>query len=161
MKLYLVQHGDALPKDIDPARPLSERGRQDVERLAALLRVCGTHVTCVVHSGKTRAAQTAEMLAAAVSPGREVQLLQGLGPNDPAEPLARQIAGWGQDKLLVAHMPLLGSLVTRLLTGQDRETIVAFSPGTLVCLETTETGHWVVLWVLPPELLLRAPGEQP
>jgi phosphohistidine phosphatase len=159
MRLYLVQHGEALPKDVDPARPLSEHGRQDVEHLATLLRARDIRVTCVVHSGKTRAAQTAEILAAAVSPGREVQLLQGLGPLDPAEPLVRQIAGWGQDKLLVAHMPLLGSLVTRLATGQDRGVIVAFSPGTLVCLEMTETGHWVVLWVLPPEVLLVRGGS--
>ena len=35
IKLYLVQHGEALPKEDDPARPLSEKGQADVRRLAA------------------------------------------------------------------------------------------------------------------------------
>jgi len=26
MRLYIVQHGDSVPKDIDPDRPLSDRG---------------------------------------------------------------------------------------------------------------------------------------
>src|SRR2546428_93481 len=34
MELFLVQHGDARPEQEDAARPLSERGRKDVERVA-------------------------------------------------------------------------------------------------------------------------------
>jgi phosphohistidine phosphatase len=155
MRVYLVQHGDALSADVHPDRPLSERGRQDVERLASLLQTCGIRVTCAVHSGKTRAAQTAERLAAVVSPGREVQLLQGLGPNDPVEPLVRQIGGWGEDKdkLIVGHMPLLGRLAARLVAGDEERAVVAFSPGTVVCLEKAEEAHWVVCWMVRPELL--------
>ena len=33
MKLYLVQHGDALTKESDPDRPLSDRGRADVTEM--------------------------------------------------------------------------------------------------------------------------------
>ncbi len=33
MRLYLVQHGHALSKKVDPKRALSERGRKDVERV--------------------------------------------------------------------------------------------------------------------------------
>ena len=33
--LYLVHHGDAVGPDVDPRRPLSERGREHVARLAA------------------------------------------------------------------------------------------------------------------------------
>jgi len=35
MKLYLVQHGEANSKAEDPQRPLAERGRGDVARVAA------------------------------------------------------------------------------------------------------------------------------
>ena len=31
MKLYLMQHGEAQPEEQDPARPLTDRGRAEVE----------------------------------------------------------------------------------------------------------------------------------
>ena len=31
MRLYLVQHGDAIPERVDPERPLSAEGRRNVE----------------------------------------------------------------------------------------------------------------------------------
>ena len=37
MRLFLVQHGNALPEDVDPERGLSERGKQDVANVAAFL----------------------------------------------------------------------------------------------------------------------------
>ena len=37
MKLYLVQHGEALPKEINSDRPLSDQGRQDLEQFARFL----------------------------------------------------------------------------------------------------------------------------
>jgi phosphohistidine phosphatase len=57
MKLYLVQHGDALPKDIDPDRPLSNVGHAEVGLLAELL-AGHMNISRVLHSGKTRARQT-------------------------------------------------------------------------------------------------------
>ena len=44
MRLWIVQHGDALAKGVDPNRPLSEKGRSDVERLASHLAGCGVRV---------------------------------------------------------------------------------------------------------------------
>ncbi len=35
MELYLVQHGEAKSKAEDPQRPLTQRGREDVARVAA------------------------------------------------------------------------------------------------------------------------------
>ena len=64
MRLYLVQHGDAIPERVDPERPLSAKGRRDVEAVARLLASAGTRAVRVAHSGKLRAQQTAEVLAA-------------------------------------------------------------------------------------------------
>ena len=44
MRIYLTQHGLAVPKDIDPDRPLSEQGREDVRRLAEFLDKAGNQV---------------------------------------------------------------------------------------------------------------------
>ena len=42
MRLYLVQHGAALPKQQDPARALSSQGVQEVTRMAAMLAAAGS-----------------------------------------------------------------------------------------------------------------------
>ena len=140
MKLYLVQHGEALPKEVDHERPLSEQGRQDVERLAGFLAGRGVRVSRVWHSGKTRARQTAELLAATVAPGVEAEARAGLAPNDPAEAFAETLAAWREDAMVVGHLPFMARLVTRLVTRSDDGTTVASLPGSLVCLERDEEG---------------------
>ena len=78
MFLYLVQHGEALTKEADPDRPLSEAGRANVEHLAGFLAGRSLRVARVLHSGKTRARQTAEILAAALAPDAPVEAGDGL-----------------------------------------------------------------------------------
>lgn len=77
MKLYLVQHGEALPKEVNSDRSLSDQGRQDAERLARFLAGRGVRVSRVWHSGRTRARQTAELLAAAVAPRTKAEACAG------------------------------------------------------------------------------------
>ena len=79
MKLYLAQHGEACTKDIDPERPLTDQGREDIERLAEFLARAGIEVARVIDSGKLRAAQTADLLAAAVAPLVELTTGDGDG----------------------------------------------------------------------------------
>lgn len=153
MRLYLVQHGEALPKEVDSERPLSDQGRQDVERLAHFLTGRGVHVSRVWHSGKTRARQTAELLAATVAPGVKAEARAGLAPNDPTEALAETLADWREDAMVVGHLPFVARLVTRLVTKSDDETTVAYLPGSLVCLERDEDGAWAIAWMLRPELM--------
>ena len=59
MELYLVQHGEAMPKSLDRTRPLSEQGRQEVRQVAVSAARMGLAVGQIRHSGKTRAEQTA------------------------------------------------------------------------------------------------------
>src|SRR3989442_4166078 len=68
MDCYLVQHGEATPEQDDPARPLTDRGRREVEPVAEAAKRSGVGIAEIVHSGKIRAPQTAELLAAARSP---------------------------------------------------------------------------------------------
>lgn len=85
MRIYLTQHGQALAAEIDPERPLSEQGHSDIQRLAALLGGAEIRVGRVLHSGKTRAEQTAAILAEALLPGGQPQAQAGLAPKDPLE----------------------------------------------------------------------------
>lgn len=60
MLLLLAHHGEAVGPEVDPRRPLSERGRAAVERLAHSAALRGVKPGVVWHSGKLRAKQTAE-----------------------------------------------------------------------------------------------------
>ena len=153
MKLYLVQHGEALPKEINSDRPLSDQGRQDLEQFARFLAGPGIRVSRVWHSGKTRARQTAELLAAAVAPGMKTEARAGLAPNDPTEAFAETLAAWREDAMVVGHLPFMGRLVTHLVAKSDDGTTVAYLPGSLVCLERDEDGAWAIAWMLRPELM--------
>lgn len=153
MRLYLIQHGDAVPKEEDTDRPLSDGGREDVQRLAEMLAASAIQVSHVFHSGKTRARQTAEILAPATASGVSAAPTDGLNPNDPVEPIAEKASALDRDVLLVGHQPFLGRLVAHLVTGSEEIQTVAFRPGSLVCLEGDETGGWMVAWMVRPELL--------
>ena len=61
MRLFLVQHGKVLPKDVDLERGLSESGKQDVANVAAFLARGSVQVERIFHSGKKRAWETAEL----------------------------------------------------------------------------------------------------
>jgi phosphohistidine phosphatase len=152
MRLYLVQHGDAVPERLDPERPLSSAGRREVEAVARLLVSAHAPVAHVVHSGKLRAQQTAELLATALAPDTVPEAMAGLSPNDPVEPTVRTIADWTSDVMLVGHLPFMGKLVARLIAGDEREPVAAFVPGTVVCLEQGEADHWTITWMVRPAL---------
>lgn len=153
MKLYLVRHGDALRADVDPQRRLSEAGQAQVSRLAAFLSDRGVQVARVLHSGKPRAEQTAEALAAAVAPGVAPEARDSLSPNDPVEALAGEIADWQEDCLMAGHLPHLARLATLLLAGRNVPTGLDFEPAAAACLERGDDGVWSLLWFVGPSLL--------
>jgi phosphohistidine phosphatase len=155
MRLYLVQHGEAVAREVDPDRPLSDRGRADVERLAAFLQQSGIRVARVLHSGKRRAAQTAERLAAALAPGVAPEPRGGIDPDDDPRAFDWQRACGDQDTLVVGHLPHMARLVALLVTGQDAAAVAAYRPGSVVCLERNDSGRWQIEWMLRPELLKR------
>ncbi len=152
MMLILVQHGDALPKDIDPDRPLSDAGQRDVRGLVEFLIECGISVSRVIHSGKTRARQTAELLGSALAPGKDIDAHSGLDPNYPTQPFAEEVLSWEDDVLVVGHLPFMDKLIARLVAGNEDRSIVTIRPGTMVCLERTEASDWRVTWMVRPEL---------
>lgn len=158
MRLYLVQHGEALTKEADPQRPLSDAGRADISRLADFLKAAGVEISRVIHSGKRRARQTADLMAGAMALGRSAEEFSGLGPNDSPERFAEQMADWKLDTLVVGHLPFLSRLVGYLVSGKPDD-VVSFRPGSVVCLQLSEPEGWIIAWMLRPELLI-ARGEQ-
>ena len=153
MMLYLMQHGDAVSKAVDSNRPLSETGQARIRRLAELLESHGHRPSYVFHSGKLRATQTAEILAAALAPGLESEEMAGLGAKDSPDALIDELSKRTEDMLLVSHMPLVGRLVNRLVGGAEDNVIVAFLPGSIACLERDENQCWVIDWFLRPDIV--------
>ena len=152
MRLYLVQHGQAFPAAEHPDRPLTDQGRREVTTVAALLARGQPRLSRIVHSGKTRARQTAEILADHLTPGQPVEAATGLDPHDPVEPWVAAANGWMEDRLLVGHQPFLGQLVSRLVLGEERA-LVDYRPGTVVCLEPNGAGAWWIVGMFGPALL--------
>ncbi|HSD59624.1 MAG TPA: phosphohistidine phosphatase SixA, partial [Burkholderiales bacterium] len=117
MRLYLLQHGDAVPESVNPDRPLSEKGRLDVKRLARFVGWSAFKAARILHSGKLRARQSAELMASEMGEGAAPEVHPGLNPNDAVGPVASEAAGWQQDVLIVGHMPFLGRLAAQLVCG--------------------------------------------
>ncbi len=153
MKLYLVQHGQAVPGEEDPERPLSEQGREDVRRVAAGLGDAAVRVARIWHSGKLRASETAGVLAGKVCPGRQIEEIKGIRPNDPVDEFASDADVWNEDTLVVGHLPFMSRLVSLLVAGDSEQELVHYTPGTVVCLERDDTDRWVINWMLGPGLL--------
>jgi phosphohistidine phosphatase len=153
MKLYLARHGAALDTNINPLRPLSEQGKIQVTRLADFLSPFGVLVSTVYHSTQLRAQQTATLLAAAMAPGQEIAVLNHLESDSSAELLYEQILGWSDDTLLVTHLPFVGELLAKLLGTRQNKSIVHWQPGTLVCLERVTLDHWLINWILTPNVI--------
>jgi len=153
MKLYLVQHGDAVAKEVDPGRPLSDRGQRDVQAMAGFLKQAGIGAQQVLHSGKRRAEQTAVILASAMLTAGVPQTVSGIAPNDDVGVFARAIADWNQDTVVVGHLPFMARLLSLLLSDDAERELIRCQPGTVVCLERSEAGAWGINWMLRPELL--------
>ena len=155
MHIYLVQHGAAVPKDENAERPLSDQGREDVKRVASFLARSGVSAGRVIHSGKRRAQETALLLSAVIGPGNMIEEAgDGLAPNDPTDLFFAAIEEWTEDTIIIGHLPFMSKLTSRLLTGDEDETLVHFKPGAVACLERGENGGgWTVLWFVKPELL--------
>ena len=154
MKLYLVRHGEAKSKAEDPERSLSPTGREGIRRVAGFLSKTGMSVPVIYHSGKKRAAETAEILASKVAPGVVPQKSDGLSPNDPLELIEGRVEDWTRDTMLVGHLPYMADLATRLLleTTDEVPVLVLFNPGTVLCLERDRIHGWYLEWVVHPGL---------
>ena len=146
MALYLVHHGEAVGPDLDPMRPLSERGRTQTVRLAEAAARRGVKPAVVWHSGKLRARQTAEIFWRACNPLAVLKAVRGLQPDDPPAWLRDALAGEQRAILLVGHMPHLPRLL-KMLRGDPDSAPVEFPLHGCVALEP-DGDRWTELWRL-------------
>ena len=157
MRGYLVQHGKAKSKAEDPSRSLTQEGLDETTRISEFLSQIGLSISLINHSGKTRAQQTAEILAGGVG-GRPHQR-EGLAPLDDPELMVGFLAGASQDVMLVGHLPHLEGLASTLLTGKPDQKPVQFQNSGVVCLGRNQDQTWSLVWLITPELLGASEGQ--
>jgi phosphohistidine phosphatase len=153
MRVYLMRHGKPEPAENRPERPLSNEGRNDVERIADFLRRAGTKIEQALHSGRARSRETATIMASRLNPELEPQESPGLAPLDDVIGIANQIRAAKKDLLIAGHMPHLGKLMSLLVVGDQFAPLVKFPQGCVVCLERDETDRWSTVWILVPEIM--------
>jgi phosphohistidine phosphatase len=148
VQLFLVQHGRAKTEDEDPDRPLTEQGVEDVAAVAQhAIAQLGVRPARVLHSGKTRARQTAEAWGRLLGVG--VEAADALAPNDDPTIWRERLRSEADDLMFVGHLPHLDRLAALLVLGAADRSLVRFRQGALVALERSDTG-WMVSVVLPP-----------
>jgi len=158
MVLYLVQHAEAKREEEDPARPLSEKGVQDIARVAAYSAQLNIRIDKIFHSTKLRAKQTAGILFENLKPMKGISEIDGLSPLDDVNVWAERLKGLLENIMLVGHLPHLARLASLLLSGDADRNIISFKMGGIVCLKKDDLGKWSLQWMLVPEVIIGEKG---
>lgn len=151
MKLYLVRHGKAQPKEKDPNKSLSTQGRSLTRKTGLFLKEKQFIVDAVWHSPKKRAVETAEIIMQNLS-CEKVEERDDLNPDDPVKKFPKEITSLNKELMIVGHLPFLQKLTSLLLTGKENLDVAEFVNSGVVCLEYEE--NWKILWGVTPKLML-------
>lgn len=155
IQLYLVRHADAGDPQAwagnDDDRPLSDKGRRQSERLGRFLKAIDFQTEAVVSSPKSRALDTARIVAHRL--GAEVKVDERLGASVSLRRLEEIMSDLGARRpMLVGHDPDFSALVA-MLCGASR---VPMKKGALCRIDVQpplQPGGGVLRWLIPPGLL--------
>lgn len=150
MVLYLVQHGEASPETIDPARGLTARGAADVRRVAMQAGALNLPFKRILHSRKKRAAQTAEILGEYLMKDPAIQQVEGLLPDDDPSPWVERLQTASENMVLVGHLPHLSRLSSALLCEDPDRSVISFHMAGIVCMTKSAKG-WAIEWIMTPD----------
>jgi len=123
-----MRHGETVSEQADPSRPLSDKGRAQVEETARALLKEKANIEEIWHSTKLRAKQTAEIVSQILGV-KNILEKQGLTPFDDPAPIAEMLKTADKNILIAGHMPFLGELA--LLFGKS---VMGFENGGVVRL---------------------------
>ena len=145
MYAYLVRHGDAVAQMDDPKRPLSVKGRRDVQRTAELALRGDIQISAIYHSGILRALETAQILADVLAPPRGLHLYAGLLPEDDPAIVKAELDLMEDPLAVVGHLPHLNRLAALLTSGDEKRPVVDFLPAMMIGFER-QNHQWKITW---------------
>jgi len=162
MKLYLVRHAiaeDVRESEDDSLRPLTEKGREKMKRIAQALNELGVQPDLIVSSPYVRASQTASILAKELKYKEELAYSDFLVPMaEPDDMIGEINEKFSVDELmLVGHEPNLSSLASVLLAGSP-DLSINFKKGGVCCLSVDDL-HYdrtaTLEWLVTPKISMR------
>jgi len=153
VKLYCLRHGEACYAWQDSLSVLTDKGREQVTRLACFLSKSGVKIHSIIHSDKKRAQETASIFAQILKIDNIQESSNLLTPEADPVHLLPLLNSLEEDTLLVGHLPFMPGLINALLDQPSHRPLVEFTPACLVCLERQSNTLWSISFVLPPELL--------
>ena len=156
MLIHLLRHAHAGDPDAwdgpDAARPLSQKGRDQADRLGAFLAGIGFATDGLITSPKLRSVQTAELVAAPL--GVDVEVDDRLaGPLD-LDTLKAVLADAQEPErpVLVGHDPDFSELLAVLCDASN----VPLRKGAIARIEVDRPlrpGGGTLRWLIPPDAL--------
>ena len=153
MRVYLARHGKAKPVEEDRNCSLTDKGHDEVARVAEFLAEQRITLSLIQHSGKKRAEESAHIFASYMRCTAGPHHTSGLDPEDDPAATANFLKVYTDDVLIVGHLPHLERLTSLLLTGNLDRRPIRFANGAVVCLEKEDEGRWSLVWAIVPELL--------
>ncbi len=162
MKIYLLRHGIATERE-DPAtdseRPLTKKGRDQMEKIAAALKQLKLKPDVILSSPYVRADQTATILAKELKMKKRLKYTDLLTPEARPQDLidAIQKDYPVDDLVLVGHYPNMGRLLEVFL-GQPVFDTVGLKKGGICCLTVEDFSAKPPAkldWLLTPDILLK------
>lgn len=145
MDAYLIRHGDAVAEMDNPKRPLSTKGRRDVQRTAHLALARNIQISAIYHSGILRAFETARILAEILAPPLGLHLHAGLLPEDDPAIVKAELDLMDHPIALVGHLPYLNRLAALLTSGDPNRAVVEFLPAMMIGFERQDY-QWKITW---------------
>ena len=154
MLLHLVRHADAGDPEAwdgpDAARPLSEKGRTQAERLGAFLADHDVRPDALITSPKLRASQTAEIIAAHLGLSVATDDRLAGGPDLAKLDAVLTDAGDPERPMLFGHDPEFSEFVADLCGATN----APMRKGTLAKIEVDrplKRGGGTLRWLIPPD----------
>lgn len=150
MIIHLIRHAQAIESSreiADEQRWLTCRGRKRFRQVAAALRKLAIEPEAILTSPKTRAVQTADILAEALRFAGELQLVPAIGAGFDSAALRQQLLSrpGTAELVFIGHEPDCGALVAELLR---LDTPCLLTKGSVVTLEVTLTNSGVAARLL-------------
>ena len=156
MLLYLLRHAEAEPHSSDDnSRRLTEKGRDQSERVGKFLTSQGLKPDLILTSPVTRARETAGIVAKKLGDAEVIQVPWLACGMDPGTALG-ELAGYSrfESVMIVGHEPDFSSLVTDLL-GAGSSATINISKASLTAMDLSRfvSGGGVLKFLLPVKLM--------
>lgn len=161
MKVFLVRHAIAHERNRtrwpdDAKRPLTPAGKQKFRKAARGLVKWLPKSAGLLTSPYVRAAETAEILAAARGGAEPVECAQLAADRPVSDGFELLRSRKEKAVVLVGHEPYLSGFLSAALAGKEARIKVEFKKGGVACIEfaaRVEPGRATLRWMLPPRIL--------